>query len=246
MKVKALAAVAACVSTLALAQMTPTRADGMPGKDDDGFNPVPSVPGVPAPGVTQPPPIKPTHAKPASAKPTPAPMAQPAAPTPEPISPPTPTAQPAPVVAPVATPVPAVTPAPNPAPVTVVEAPKPASPAPAAPAPVAPSGQLTILEVVDMKVAGIPKMPGAIIVSVKGMTKTGGWKNIELKPLQDFAPNDKMRSFTIVGTPPTGFATQAKTEINTSLTIEHLPASVETTRVLSETTEMVQNLQTVR
>lgn len=247
MKVRALAAVAACVGTLVLAGMTPSYADGMPDQEDDNFNPVPSKPGVPAPGVTQPPPIKPTPA-PAPA-PTPAPqqpLAQPAAPKPTPapaapVSPPPAAPTPAPAVTP-----PASTPQPKAAPSTPAPTPavtKPATPA-ATPGPAAgAAAQQTIFEVLSVDVSINPKTPDTAVVTVKGTARTGGWKNIELRPLQTFAPEVGMRSFTLVGTPPTGFATQVTTPVTASVTIAQLPTDVKTIRVLSESNEMAQTFR---
>ena len=244
MKLRAIAAVVACVSTMMIAQMAPTYADGMPEPEEDNYNPVPSVPGVPAPGVTQPPPIRSNPA------PTPKP-----APAPAPISAPAPT----PVVAPPATtpaPVPVSPPTPKPVVVTPpapVAAPKPVTPTPSAPpvittptptpAPAATSAQKTVYEVLSVDVAVQEKASPGATITVKGTARTGGWKNIELRPLQTFAPEVGMRSFTLVGMPPSGFATQALTPVSVSIKIDPLPADVKTIRVLSESNEVAQTFR---
>jgi len=261
MTLRAFAAAAACVSTLLLAQFTPSFADGMPDDEDENFNPVPSVPGVPAPGVTQPPPVKsnpkPAPAAPVSqpAKPAPAPVAAPTpAPTPAPVEPPAPVSAPAPVstpapAAPVTTPSTvtvqpppaATTPAPPPAP-AATPAPTTAPAAPATPKPTTTpaSAQKTIYEVLSVDVTVQDK---TAIITVKGTARTGGWKNVELRPLQTFAPEVGMRSFTLVGTPPSGFATQALSPVSVSITITPLPADVKTIRVLSESNEVAQTFR---
>jgi outer membrane biosynthesis protein TonB len=185
-------------------------ADGMP-EPEDGFNPVPSVPGKPAPGVTQPPPIKET-------KPAPAP---------EP-----PKATPAPAPAPVTTPPPAAAPAVSPAP-----PPKPAADA-------TPAGQQKpIYEVQSVEVQVLERQPPIASITVKGTARTGGWKNIELKPLQTFAPEVGMRSYTLVGTAPSGPATQALTPVTATVQLDPLPADVKTIRVLGETNEVAQTFR---
>ena len=262
MTLRAFAAAAACVSTLLLAQFTPSFADGMPEDEDENFNPVPSVPGVPAPGVTQPPPVKsnpnPAPASPVSqpAKPAPSPVMTPT-PAPAPVEPPAPVSAPAPVstpapaapAAPVTTPStvtvqpPAAptTPAPSPAP-AATPAPTTAPAAPATPKPTTTpaSAQKTIYEVLSVDVTVQDK---TAIITVKGTARTGGWKNIELRPLQTFAPEVGMRSFTLVGTPPSGFATQALSPVSVSITITPLPADVKTIRVLSESNEVAQTFR---
>jgi hypothetical protein len=122
----------------------------------------------------------------------------------------------------------------------------PATPAPVAAKPttgVGAAAQQTIFEVLSVDVALNPKNPRSAVVTVKGTARTGGWKNIELRPLQTFAPEVGMRSFTLVGTPPTGFATQVTTPVSTSIIIDPLPADVKTIRVLSDSNEMAQTFR---
>lgn len=227
MTLRIVAVVAACIG-LVCANLA--FADGMPDPEDENYNPVPSKPGVPAPGVTQPPPIKPTKQ---TTTPTPAPAPAPAAPEPEPESEPEtpPEPAPAPAAPPPSTPEATTEPAPAPAPAPA-ETP--------APAPTNAANMKTVYEVVsvDVKTAG-----GGVTVTVKGSTRTGGWKNIELRPLQTFAPEAGMRSFTLVGTPPDGPATQAITRVSTTITIDPLPADVKTIRVLAETNEVAQTFR---
>lgn len=242
MTLRSLAATAACVSALVLAQFSPSFADGMP--DDDNFNPVPSVPAVPAPGVKQPKPIR-SNPKPAPAPAPAAPVVQPAAPAapavPPPVTPP-PAAAPAPEPAPA--PVePPPAPVTTPSPVTVQPAPVPAAPVVPKPAPSASNGQKTIYEVLTVDVAISKKNPPSAVVTVKGTARTGGWTKVELRPLQTFAPEVGMRSFTLVGQAPSGFATQALTPVTATFTIDPLPADVKTIRVLSETNEIAQNFR---
>ena len=229
MRLRVIAAVTACAGSLMIAQLAPTLADGMPEPDDENFNPVPSVPGVPAPGVKPPPPIKPV-------KPAPAPVVAPTpAPAPAMVPPPLPAAAPVPQPAPAPS---AAPPAP-----AVVTAPLPAPPPPA-PVPSASVQQRTIYEVLSVDVTVTRKNPLAATIAVKGTARTGGWKNIELRPLQTFAPEVGMRSFTLVGTPPSGMATQALTPVSVSIIIDPLPGDVKTIRVLSESNEIAQSFAT--
>jgi hypothetical protein len=243
MTLRSLAATAACVCALVLAQFSPSFADGMPDDEDDNFNPVPSVPAVPAPGVKAPSPVR--------ANPKPAKPAAPAAPVVQPATPPAPAPVPsAPEVAP--PPVPAPEPTPpaavtTPSPVTVQPVPPAVEPAPAPvapkPAPAASNGQKTIYEVLTVDVAISKKNPPSAVITVKGTARTGGWSKVELRPLQTFAPEVGMRSFTLVGQPPSGFATQVLSPVTATFTIDPLPADVKTIRVLSETNEIAQNFR---
>ena len=223
MTLRIVAATTACIGFLIAA--TFAAADGMPEPEDENFNPVPSVPGKPAPGVTQPAPIKPAKPAPVVApKPTPAPVVN----TPEPAPPPAEPddAEPAPAPAPAPTPT-AVTPAPAPA-------------TPPAPAPTS-EQKKQIYEILSVDVQVSPK-PAATI-TVKATARSGGWKDIELKPLQTFAAEVGMRSYTLVGTPPSGPSTQALSPVSVTITLDPLPADVKTIRVLGETNEVAQTFR---
>jgi hypothetical protein len=213
MTLRIVAVSAACIGALVVTSLA--FADGMPDPEDAKFNPVPSVPGTPAPGVTQPPPVKDTTPAPAPA----APLTTKPAPPPEPVEPPPPT--PAPTSTPPASP--AATPAPTPA---------------ADKEPASQKKQIYEVTSVDVKVAN-----GGATVTVKGTARTGGWKEIELKPLPTFAPEVGMMSYTLVGTPPSGPVTQALTPVSTTITINPLAAEVKTIRVLGETNEVAQTFR---
>lgn len=223
MTLRIVAATTACIGLLIAA--TFAAADGMPEPEDENFNPVPSVPGKPAPGVTQPSPIKPAKPAPVVApKPTPAPVVN----TPEPAPPPAEPddAEPAPAPAPAPTPT-AATPAPAPA--------TPPTPAPTS------EQKKQIYEILSVDVQVSPK-PAATI-TVKATARSGGWKDIELKPLQTFAAEVGMRSYTLVGTPPSGPSTQALSPVSVTITLDPLPADVKTIRVLGETNEVAQTFR---
>ena len=255
MSLRSLAATAACICVLVTAQFSPAIADGMPDDEDDNFNPVPSVPAVPAPGMKQPPPVR-SNGKPIAPTP-PAPPAQPVSPkvepAPAPLAAPIAPPEPAPVVAPQAAPTaPVTTRSPvvvqpvTPVPTTDSSAvtPPAAAPKPAAKAAPQPTvGQATIYEVLTIDIAILKKNPAAAQVTVKGTARTGGWSKIELKPLQSVSPETGMRSFTLVGQPPSGFATQVLTPVSATFTIDPLPDDVKTIRVLSETNEIAQTFR---
>lgn len=249
MTLRIVAAVAACVGALALANVMAS-ADGMPDAEDQGYNPVPSVPGKPAPGVVQPPPIKPT--KPVAApKPAPAPEPPKPSPAPEPAKPTEPAAvEPKPAPAPATPPAPSETSTPAPAPTpTPTPAPTPAPVTTPTPAPAAPATGETktqtkpVYEITGVDIQVMERQPPLASITVTGKTRTGGWKNIELKPLQTFAAEVGMRSYTLVGTPPDGMATQALTTVTAKITLDPLPADVKTIRVLGETNEVAQTFR---
>ena len=159
-----------------------------------------------------------TPQKPAKPAPEPAP-----APAPAPVSAPCAPAEPAPSTPP--TPAPVVTP---PAPVV---------------APPAGAQKKTLFEVVSIDVQIAERKPPFANVIVKGVARTGGWKNIELEPLPTFAKEVGMRSYKLVGTPPDGPATQALTPVTASIRIDPLPDDVKTIRVLGETNEVAQTFR---
>lgn len=207
--------VVAIIACVGLSLML-ARADGMPPPEDHNFNPVPSIPGVPGPGVPA------TPQKPAKPAPEPAPSPQPA-PAPAPVSAPSVPSAPVPSTPPA--PAPVVTP---PAPVV---------------APPASTQKKTLFEVVSIDVQIAERHPPFANVIVKGVARTGGWKNIELEPLPTFAKEVGMRSYKLVGTPPDGPATQALTPVTTSIRIDPIPDDVKTIRVLGETNEVAQTFR---
>ena len=232
MTLRVLAASAACIGSLVLAIIGGAWADGMPEPEDENFNPVPSKPGVPAPGMVQPPPIKDTTPP----KPAPAP-----APVKQPVPTPAPAVQPAPAPAPAVVPTPAAQPTPPAPPPTTTPA---AAPVPAPqPAPATIAGTKPVYDVVSVEVQLLERNPPLVNVIVKGTTRTGGWKNIQLQPLQTFAPEGSMRTFTLVGMPPSGPATQSLTPVSAIIQINPLPDGVKTIRVLSETNEAAQTFR---
>jgi hypothetical protein len=104
------------------------------------------------------------------------------------------------------------------------------------------SSQTTVYEVLSVDVTIQDKAtPRSAIITVKGTADTGGWKNIELRPLQTISPEVGMRSFTLVGTKPSGFTTQAFSPVSATITISPLPDDVKTIRVLSESNEIAQS-----
>jgi hypothetical protein len=230
MTLRIIAATTACIGFLVAA--TFASADGMPEPEDENFNPVPSVPAKPAPGVTQPAPIKPAKPAPAAApKPAPAPVVNAPEPTPPPDEPEDlEPAAPAPT---------APAPAPTPSPTTTTPAPTPAPTTPAATTPATTKQQIHEILSVDVQVTPKP----AATITVKATASTGGWKDIELKPLQTFAAEIGMRSYTLVGTPPSDPTTQALSPVSVTTTLDPLPADVKTIRVLGKTNEVSQTFR---
>jgi hypothetical protein len=234
MTLRTVAATLTCAGMLLSLSLASAWADGMP--EEDGFNPVKSKPGVLAPGVVQPPPIKDTKpaAKPV-VKPAPAPATRPAptptpapaaAPVPAPTPDPTPVATP-PVPAPAPTPTPAATPAPAVAPpptTTATPAPPPAS---------STSPTLARLHaVISIDVKILERQPSIAEVVVKGVAPTGGWKDVTLRPVET---KGGVLELELVGTPPSGPATQVLTNTAAAVQINPLPAEVKMIRVVSQT-----------
>ena len=140
------------------------------------------------------------------------------------------------------------TPKPQPAPATVTTPTPAPAPTPAPPAKPAadttPVGQKKpIYEVQSVAVQILERQPPIAAITVKATARTGGWKDVELKPLQTFAPEVGMRSYTLVGTQPSGPATQALTPVTATVQLDPLPADVKTIRVLGETNEVAQTFR---
>jgi hypothetical protein len=101
--------------------------------------------------------------------------------------------------------------------------------------------QVPIEEVYSVDVTVFDKTnPPSAVITAKGNTKTSGWKNVELQPLPNIAPEIGMRSFVLVGTRPTGFTTQVLSPVTASITITPLPENLKTIRVLSKSVEIAQ------
>lgn len=150
---------------------------------------------------------------------------------------------------PVPAPAPAPAPAPIPAPAAPISAPgNPLGPVPSsepapAVAPPASSQRKNLFEVVSIDVQIGERQPPFANVIVRGVARTGGWKNVELEPLPTFAREVGMRSFKLVGTSPDGPATQALTPVTASIRIDPIPDDVKTIRVLGETNEVAQTFR---
>ena len=96
-----------------------------------------------------------------------------------------------------------------------------------------------IFTVDDIDIVILEKLPVAIIVKARGTTRTAGWDNPELRPLQTFAAEKGIRSFTFVATGPRPdeLVAQVVTPIEATLTIDPLPDDVKQIKVMAETNE---------
>jgi ABC-type Fe3+-hydroxamate transport system substrate-binding protein len=92
----------------------------------------------------------------------------------------------------------------------------------------------------DVQIAILKKTPAGIVITAKGTTRTAGWDNPELRPLQTFAPEQGIRSFTFVATGPRPdeLVAQVITPIEATYTLDPLPGDVKQIKVMSETDEM--------
>jgi hypothetical protein len=133
-------------------------------------------------------------------------------------------------------------------PMSAPVAPAPVAPvAPAAPAaepskvPLQTNGLQTVYEVLSVDITMMKKTPAAAVITVRGTARTAGWTRIELQPLNTGVAEAGMRSFTLVGQPPSGFSSQVLTTVSARVTLDPLPEGVRTVRVLSETNEIAQS-----
>ena len=103
-----------------------------------------------------------------------------------------------------------------------------------------PSQPQMVYTVDDVNIVLLKKLPAAIIVKAKGTTRTAGWDNAELRPLQTFAAEKGIRSFTFVATGPRKdeLPAQVITPIEASLTIDPLPDDVKQIKVMAENNEI--------
>lgn len=73
--------------------------------------------------------------------------------------------------------------------------------------------------------------PAAEVV-VKGKAPTGGWTNVTLRPIET---KGTVLELELVGTPPSGPATQAVTDVAAAVQINPLPPGVKMIRVVANT-----------
>jgi hypothetical protein len=111
---------------------------------------------------------------------------------------------------------------------------------PEAPPRTPPSQPQMVYTVDDVNIVLLKKLPAAIVVKARGTTRTAGWDNAELRPLQTLAPEMGIRSFTFVATGPRidELPAQVITPIEATLTIDPLPDDVKQIKVMAETNEM--------
>lgn len=83
---------------------------------------------------------------------------------------------------------------------------------------------------IDVKL--MERQPPLAEVTVKGVAPTGGWTNITLRPVET---KGGVLELELVGTPPSGPATQALTNIAAAVQINPLPAEVKMIRIVSQT-----------
>lgn len=107
--------------------------------------------------------------------------------------------------------------------------------------PRSPPGQPQLVYLVeDVNLVMTRKMPPSLIIRARGKTRTAGWDNAELRPLQTFAPEKGIRTFTLVATGPRPdeMVAQVETPISASITLDPLPDDVKQIKVMSETNEI--------
>jgi hypothetical protein len=80
---------------------------------------------------------------------------------------------------------------------------------------------------IDVKV-----LEPAAEVIVKGKAPTGGWTNVTLRPIET---KGTVLELELVGTPPSGPATQGVTDVAAAVQINPLPAGVKMIRVVANT-----------
>lgn len=90
---------------------------------------------------------------------------------------------------------------------------------------------------IDVKV--LERQPPAAEVVVKGKAPTGGWTNVTLRPIET---KGTVLELELVGTPPSGPATQAITDVAAAVQINPLPADVKMIRVVASTNKALKVL----
>lgn len=83
---------------------------------------------------------------------------------------------------------------------------------------------------IDVKI--LERQPSVAEVVVKGVAPTGGWKDVTLRPVET---KGGVLELELVGTPPSGPATQVLTNTAAAVQINPLPAEVKMIRVVSQT-----------
>ncbi len=83
---------------------------------------------------------------------------------------------------------------------------------------------------IDVKI--LERQPSVAEIVVKGVAPTGGWKDVTLRPVET---KGCVLELELVGTPPSGPATQVLTNTAAAVQINPLPAEVKMIRVVSQT-----------
>jgi hypothetical protein len=85
--------------------------------------------------------------------------------------------------------------------------------------------------------------PVQLVITARGMVRTGGWSNGVLRPLQTGGGPGTL-SFTFTGTPPAPdmMVTQAFAPIEATYVVSALGSDVKAIRVVGETNELTQPL----
>jgi hypothetical protein len=124
-----------------------------------------------------------------------------------------------------------------------VTAPAPAgAPAPSASLPrrrvITPNTEQGVYTVDSVMLAHPADAPKAIVITVRGVVRTGGWTNLRLVEVAGVDNRADIKSYKFVATSPAGAATAALQRAETVLRVDSLPAAVKTIRVVSETNEV--------
>lgn len=94
-----------------------------------------------------------------------------------------------------------------------------------------------------MSVEGVELFRDAngLVITAKGLVNTGGWSDPQLQPLQTFAPEVGIQSYTFVATPPKPdeMVVQMITEVTATTTIHPVPDDLKEIKVMAEGGEVV-------
>lgn len=109
------------------------------------------------------------------------------------------------------------------------------------PVPVGPAAGGATQMVMSVEGVELFRDANGLVTTAKGLVNTGGWSNPQLLPLQTFAPEIGIQSYTFVATPPKPeeMVVQMITEVTATTTINPVPADLKEIKVMAEGGEVV-------
>lgn len=108
------------------------------------------------------------------------------------------------------------------------------------PVPVGPAPDGTTRMVMSVEHVALTHDADSLVITATGMVSTGGWSDPQLLPLQTFAPEIGIQSYTFVATPPAPgeMVPQVLVEVTATIKLNPVPADLKEIKVMAENGEI--------